>query len=390
MSDNDPATIGVVFLSGIFVPSRTKTGGIFMNNQDLEHIQQVIGYRFQNWDLLQQAFVRRSYSEENGGENNEVLEFIGDRVLDMIVVKLMIEEYGFMLRECDDYDESKEFDEFACDKTEAELTEIKKQLVQKKHLAHRIDRLDLADYLIVGKGDHTQNENSVKEDLFEAIIGAAAIDSNWNMEELQNLVETMLEPDSIIDDSQQNYIALIQDWTAKKGIGVPLYHFEPCGYSRTIIGCLYAFYPQAIEQRISLNDKLANESKFHCLLKIDNDFLPFRGYGRSKAEARYNACKTAYQYLEKEGLLFSIRDEIPNPTKEDAISQLEILSRRGYFPIPSYAFVERHDHDGNPIWQCSCMIKNCEYISKAVSSSKKGAKKQAAWEMLQHILDLKI
>ena len=49
-----------------------------MDNQDLEHIQQVIGYRFQNWDLLQQAFVRRSYSEENGGENNEVLEFIGD------------------------------------------------------------------------------------------------------------------------------------------------------------------------------------------------------------------------------------------------------------------------------------------------------------------------
>ena len=49
-----------------------------MDNQDLEHIQQVIGYRFQNWDLLQQAFVRRSYSEENGGENNEVLEMIHD------------------------------------------------------------------------------------------------------------------------------------------------------------------------------------------------------------------------------------------------------------------------------------------------------------------------
>ena len=361
-----------------------------MDNQDLEHIQQVIGYRFQNWDLLQQAFVRRSYSEENGGENNEVLEFIGDKVLDMIVVKILTEEYGFMLRECDDYDDSEEFDEFACDKSEAELTEIKKQLVQRKYLAHRIDQLNLADYLIVGKGDHSQSENSVKEDLFEAIIGAAAIDSTWNMEELQSLVETMLEPDSILDDSQENYIALIQDWTAKKGVGVPLYYFEPCGYSRMIMGCLHALYPQAIEQRISLDDKLANESKFHCLLKISNELLPFRGYGRSKTEARYNACKAAYQHLEKEGLLFSVCDEIPNPTKEDAISQLEILSRRGYFPIPSYEFIESHDNDGNPVWQCSCMIENCEHISRAISSSKKDAKKQAAWKMLQHILDLEV
>lgn len=357
-----------------------------MDNQDLEHIQQVIGYRFQNWDLLQQAFVRRSYSEENGGENNEILEFIGDRVLDMIVVKLMIEEYGFMLRECDDYDESKEFDEFACDKNEAELTEIKRQLVQKKYLAQRIDQLDLANYLIVGNGDQNQHQASVKEDLFEAIIGAATIDSKWNMDELQNLVLTMLAPDSIIDDSQKNYIALIQEWTSKKGVGVPLYHFEPCGYSRMIMGCLHAFYPQAIEQHISLNDKLANESNFHCLLKISNELLPFRGYGRSKAEARYNACKTAYQHLEKEGHLFSIRDEIPNPTKEDAISQLEILSRRGYFPIPTYEFVEKHDNDGNPIWRCSCMIENCEHISKAVSSSKKDAKKTAAFDMLNYIL----
>ena len=357
-----------------------------MDNQDLEHIQQVIGCRFHNWDLLQQAFVRNTYSEENGGENNEVLEFIGDKVLDMIVVKLLIKEYGFMLRECDDYDESEEFDEFACNKSEAELTEIKKQLVQKKYLAYRIDLLGLANYLITGNGDCSQNENSVKEDLFEAIIGAAAIDSNWNMEELQNLVETMLEPDSIIDDSQENYIARIQDWTAKKGVGVPLYHFEPCGYSQMIMGCLHALYPPAIEQRISLGNKSANESKFHCLLKISNDLLPFRGYGRSKTEARYNACKTAYQHLEKEGLLFSIRDEIPNPTKENAISQLEILSRRGYFPIPSYAFVENHDNDGNPIWQCSCMIENHEYISRAVSSSKKDAKKTAAFAMLNYML----
>ena len=146
-----------------------------MDNQDLEHIQQVIGYRFQNWDLLQQAFVRRSYSEENGGENNEVLEFIGDKVLDLIVVKLLTEEYGFMLRYCYDFDDSEDFDEFACDKNEAELTEIKRQLVQKKHLAQRIDQLDLANYLIVGNGDQNQHQASVKEDLFDCLTHGGPI-----------------------------------------------------------------------------------------------------------------------------------------------------------------------------------------------------------------------
>lgn len=46
-------------------------------------VQEQIGYDFKNLDLLQQAFTRRSYTAENGGENNEVLEFIGDKALDL-------------------------------------------------------------------------------------------------------------------------------------------------------------------------------------------------------------------------------------------------------------------------------------------------------------------
>ena len=65
--------------------------------------------------------------------------------------------------------------------SESELTEIKKLLVQKKTLASRIDDLGLSNYLLMGHGDIIQNigaENSVKEDLFEAILGAIAIDCN--------------------------------------------------------------------------------------------------------------------------------------------------------------------------------------------------------------------
>ena len=124
-----------------------------MENNDFIFIQDQIGYNFKNTDLLQQAFVRRSYSKENGGEDNEVLEFIGDKVLDFIIVKFLTEKYGYFLNECDDFNENEDFNEFATDYHENQLTEIKKKLVQKKTLSRRIDILGLAEYLIMGKGD---------------------------------------------------------------------------------------------------------------------------------------------------------------------------------------------------------------------------------------------
>ena len=51
----------------------------------VDFVERQIGYKFVNRDLLVQAFVRKSYSMENGGENNEVLEFIGDKALDLSV-----------------------------------------------------------------------------------------------------------------------------------------------------------------------------------------------------------------------------------------------------------------------------------------------------------------
>lgn len=61
---------------------------------DFKKIESIIGYTFDNIDLLQQAFVRRSYSVENGGQNNEVLEFIGDKALDFAVIRLMMNRFG--------------------------------------------------------------------------------------------------------------------------------------------------------------------------------------------------------------------------------------------------------------------------------------------------------
>ena len=50
-----------------------------MQNEDYTLIEAQIGYEFNNRMLLQQAFTRKSYTNEtHDGDNNEVLEFIGD------------------------------------------------------------------------------------------------------------------------------------------------------------------------------------------------------------------------------------------------------------------------------------------------------------------------
>lgn len=166
-------------------------------NEHLEEVQQKIDYSFGNIDLLLQAFTRSSYSTQYGGENNEVLEFIGDKVLDFYVVKTIAERFGFMKSQSEYYDKDNDNEEFCivAHKNESDFTEIKKEIVSNKTLAKRIDTLGFAKYMYLGKSDIENNvvsQEKVKADLFEAILGAIAIDSDWNAETLQKSTEYML------------------------------------------------------------------------------------------------------------------------------------------------------------------------------------------------------
>ena len=358
-----------------------------MERKDLKRIEDIIGYNFNNLDLLQQAFIRKSYAEENGGEDNEVLEFIGDKALDITIVKLLSDRFGFFTSGCDDYNDDEDCDEFCCELSEGELTELKKKLVEKKMLSSRIDKLQLADYLIMSDGDwnnEVYNSASVKEDLFEAIIGAVTIDSNWNFEDVRTVVETMLNPEYYFEEGQDdNYVELIQEWALKKKGEVPLYHFEKGDYVST-----WYFPFDGVSQRFNTIPlpNYIDRIKFRCLLNLGENLPIFRGFGASKSEARMTVCELAYQYLEEHDLLFGIQDEIENPNKNEAINQLETLARRGYFSLPEYKFDQSYDNNGNPVWVCTCSIEEYERPSKAKSSSKKEAKKSAAFKMLKYVL----
>lgn len=360
-----------------------------MTKEELATIQERIDYYFQNEDLLLQAFTRKSYAMENGGCDNEILEFIGDKVLDLIVVKYLSDSYGSYAHDDEEYDSNEDFDDFLCEYDEGELTDFKARLVQKKKLAYRIDLLGFADYLFMGQGDidrHVERHESVKEDLFEAILGAVALDSNWDLVKLERVVDNMLCPDAELDndDEYKNFIGQVQDWCTETAGALPQYHIEQNNS--------YGFCNVLADRNVILGEKArtlgsAEDRKYVCTLKLPGRDETFKEFGYSEYDARFGAAWTAYRFLEDNSLFPTIKDEIENPNYNDSIGQLETLSRRGYFSLPTYKYKETYDEDGNPIWACQCKVKEVDIVTNGRSSSKKDAKKQAAFDMLTYVLE---
>lgn len=354
-------------------------------NKASRGIQNKIGYEFRNTDLMFQAFVRKSYSEENGGENNEILEFIGDKVLDLIVVKLLAEKYGKITTAKNTQFDNLEM--FTCQLDEGELTEKKRRLVEKKNLAARMLELGFSKYLIMSKGDlekQVQFSKSAMEDLFEALIGAVALDSNWNLKEIQNVVECMLNFESVDDGEMDNYSDYLQQWSLIRNDVLPEIQFTKLDKYESPTSPLIISNQKRAKWQHTGTIRI-NEVK-KCIIKLQGIPFYFIGYGYSNREAKELAGEEAYKYLSEHNLLLSIKDEIENPNKNEAISQLEILARRAYFSIPYYQFEQTYDENGNPIWSCECRIEEVDKPFSEQSSSKKDAKKGAAFKMLQYVL----
>ena len=197
------------------------------------------GYRIRNNCLLYQIFTRSSFSAEQGGECNEVLEFIGDQVLSFYVVKNIAEHCGIVTGEY----------EYRFGIRENRFTVLKQEFVSNKTLAHIMDEWGIAEYLIVGKADF-QNEIDkqikVKADLFEAVLGAIAVESKWNEKVLEKAVEKMLSMEEKISSliETDNYpiqfdmetaIGTLKELAEHGKCSVPEYKFstpEQVGYDQ--------------------------------------------------------------------------------------------------------------------------------------------------------------
>ncbi len=325
-----------------------------MNNETLLEIATQLEYDFDDIRILRQAFTRKSYSEEHNGEHhNEVLEFYGDKALEFVVMKKLSEFYG----------NTTQNGKYASEKAEGQLTEMKKKLICKKMLAHRIDMFGFTEHILMGNGDvgqKVQNQDSVKEDLFEAIVGAVAIDSDWDVDALEDVVGRMLDIEYYLEkgfNDDENYVDLIQTWCQKRYGWIPEYDFVEI------------------------------EEDYECSLTLSDDYDDFIGCGYSKREARMNAAQKAYEYLEENDELLLPVDEVGEPDIERAINQLQELYQKGYIDEPYYEFYEEYDNNGNPIWRCECHIKGAEEYYWINSSSKKNGKKRVAYDMLCDVLE---
>jgi len=110
-------------------------------------------------ELLELALTHSSYAYENGGANNERLEFLGDSVLGYLVAAEVFRRFP--------------------DAAEGDLTRVKNSVVSAPALATAANRIQLGSHLLLGKGEKSSGGASkvnVLADAFEALIGAAFID----------------------------------------------------------------------------------------------------------------------------------------------------------------------------------------------------------------------
>ncbi|MDO4621100.1 MAG: ribonuclease III [Lachnospiraceae bacterium] len=134
-------------------------------NTDLKTLEDKIGYRFQNRDLLLMAVTHTSYANEHKrahAEHNERLEYLGDAILDLAAAEYLYIKYP--------------------EKPEGELSKLRASMVSEQPLAKSARAIGLPDYLRLGKGEEQmggRSKDSIVSDATEAVIGAIYLDGGF-------------------------------------------------------------------------------------------------------------------------------------------------------------------------------------------------------------------
>ena len=140
-------------------------------------LEERLGYRFGDADLLKLALVHRSLVNETDISNldsNERLEFLGDAALGLVVAEFLYERFP--------------------DRLEGDLTTRRAALVNLESLAHCAEEVGLADFVSTGGGDLLSRTTSRKTILgrsYEAVLGAIFLDGG--MESVRGVLSSRLE-----------------------------------------------------------------------------------------------------------------------------------------------------------------------------------------------------
>jgi len=134
-----------------------------IRREKLAELERKLGYSFKDKGLLKRALIHRSFAfEKETGENYEVLEFLGDAVIGLIVSEELIKRFP--------------------EKSEGELSQIRSFLVSEPSLSELAKTIDLGKFLYLGRGEKRSGgsrKSSLLCDVFEAVFGALYLDAGF-------------------------------------------------------------------------------------------------------------------------------------------------------------------------------------------------------------------
>lgn len=177
----------------------------------LKNLQKRLGFYFFDPSLLRLALTHSSYAYEHPEESlkdNEILEFLGDSVLGLIIA-----DYFYHL-----YPGS----------SEGDLSKYKSMTASTEFLAHLARRIGLNNFLFLGKGEEKSGGRKKKTILagaFEALIGAIYLDRGFEEARafLFRLLRLFFRQKSSPPQLVNNYKSALQEHFQKANLPPPRY-----------------------------------------------------------------------------------------------------------------------------------------------------------------------
>ncbi len=157
-----------------------------------EEAYKILGYRFHDEQLLQEALTHASLADDRR-RSNERLEFLGDAILGYIVCEYLYHEFPSLL--------------------EGDMTKIKSTVVSRRICAVVTKKINLDGLLSLGKGmsDRQALPSSVAAAVLESIIAAIYLDGG--MESARSFILRQLKPlihEAAASAHQQNFKSVLQ------------------------------------------------------------------------------------------------------------------------------------------------------------------------------------
>jgi ribonuclease-3 len=176
----------------------------------LKGLERLIGYRFRNKLLLNQALTHKSYANERykiSSGDNERLEFLGDSVLGIVISRILYDE-------CPGHNEGI-------------LTRYKSQLVSGATLGRIARNLKIGDFLLLGRGEEASGGRKHASNLLralEALIGAVYLDGD--LKAAFRFIERFFKPEiRLVEEGKgyKDYKSVLQQMVLKKFKTIPSY-----------------------------------------------------------------------------------------------------------------------------------------------------------------------